>query len=140
MEIAWSEHLSVGNSLIDSDHKKMIVSVSDMAHAIGSRNHDALAIKFKLFDDYMCIHLRNEERIAEAVKYSFAQNKLEHQQLMNEMRYMINKLEGIQGDWPEHMVKMYSRFLEDWLTDHIVKKDMQMKSVLQFYPYDFNPG
>lgn len=139
MGLAWADHLSVGNAMIDSDHKNLIVAVNSVKHAVRTRDRIALSKAFKLFDTYMHIHFRNKEKIAEAVTFPFAQRKLEHLQLMNEMRYMIKKLEAKHSDWPDNLVKMYSRYLSGWIIDHIIEKDMQMKPVLQAYPYDFKP-
>lgn len=139
MELTWAEHLSVGNALIDSDHKNLIVVINSVVHAIQTGDRIALSQTFKLFDAYMNIHFRNEKRIAETVKFPFAQIRFEHQQLMNEMRYMVDKLAAMHDPWPDSVVSMYSRFLNGWVTDHITKAGMQMKPTLQDYPYDLKP-
>lgn len=139
MEISWAEHLSVGNETIDSDHKNLIIVVNRVQHAIATVDRAALSKSFELLETYMIIHFKNEERIAEAVNFPFAQNKVAHLQLINEMNNMKNILESISGKWPDHMVKMYSHYLSDWMIDHIMKENMQLKPVLQTYPYDFKP-
>ena len=139
MELTWSDHLSVGNAIIDSDHKNLIVVANRVKHAIRARDRDALSKSFELFDAYIVIHFRNEERIAEAINYPFAQHKLEQRQLMYEMRYMIGELDNI-GHWPDNLLERYSLFLSGWMADHIVKTDMQMKPYLQAYPYNFSPA
>lgn len=140
MGLTWAEHLSVGNGLIDSDHKNLIVVVNCMEHAIGTRDREALAKSFELLDTYMHVHFRNEERIAEAIKFPFTHNKLEHRQLMHEMRFMINELETVHKHWPDNLLNKYSSFLSSWMTDHIIKTDMKMKPALLAYPYDFKPA
>lgn len=140
MGLAWAEHLSVGNEMIDSEHQNLIVVVNSVEDAIGTGDRDALSRSFDLLDTCMYTHFRNEEIIAEAVKFPFVQNKLEHGHLLKEMRYMREELETMNGIWPDYLVKKYSRFLSGWMTDHIIKEDMKMKAVLQSYPYDFKPG
>lgn len=140
MGLIWAEHLSVGNGLIDSDHKNLIVVVNSLEQAIGTRDRAAISNSYKLLDTYMGIHCRNEEKIAEAIKYPFARNRFAHQQLMHEMRYMIEELGSNLGHWPDNLLDRYSHFLSDWMTDHIVKTDMKMKPALQAYPYDFKPA
>ncbi len=139
MAIVWAEHLSVGNGLIDSDHKNLIVVVNSLEQAIGTRDREAMEKAFELLDTYIAIHFRNEERIAEAINYPFAQSRIEHRQLMHEMRHMIKNLEANLSHWPDSLLDRYSRFLSRWMTDHIVKTDMKMKSALLAYPYDFKP-
>ena len=103
-------------------------------------NRVALAKAFDLLDTYMHIHFRHEEKIAQAVNFSFGNNKLEHMHLLNEMRYMREQLHARNGTWSDDLVKKYSRFLSGWMTDHIIKEDMQLKPVLETHPYDFKPG
>lgn len=140
MGLKWSEYLSVGNAMIDSDHKNLLVVINRLEDAIRARDRESLTKAFELLETYMHIHTQNEEKIAEAVNYPFAQDKLAQLQMMDEMKYMINKLESIFGAWPDNIQEMYSRFLADWMNDHILKTNKQMKPVLQAYPYDFIPG
>ena len=139
MCLNWAEHLSVGNRIIDSDHKNLIVVVNRLANAIRSRDRAALAKTFELLDTYMSVHFRNEEKIAEAIEFPFEKNKVDQRQLMHEMRYMVRELESMDSYWPDHLLHKYSRFLSSWLIDHIIKTDMKMKPALQAYPYEFRP-
>lgn len=126
--------------MIDSDHKNLIVMINNIEQAIGRRDPAELSKTIASFAAYMHIHLRNEEQIAEAVNFPLVQDRLEHQQLMYEIRYMLESLDPQNGIWPENLVGKYSRLLDCWMMDHIIKKDMQMKPVLQSHPYDFKPG
>lgn len=139
MGLTWNDHLSIGNATIDSDHKNLIIVVNRVKEAIMARDRDALSKSFELLDTYIAIHFRNEEKIAEAINYPFAQNKLEQKQLIYEMKYMIRGLELNMGHWPDSLVDRYSRFLSGWMADHIIKTDMKMKPYLQAHPYDFSP-
>lgn len=133
MGLTWTEYLSVGNAMLDSDHKNLIVVINRMEHAIAGRDHAALSKAFELFATYMHIHLRNEAKIAEAINFPLAQNKLEHRQLMHLIKYLEPK-DGVCND---ELVNKYSGFLSDWMLNHIMEKDMKMKPLLQTYPYDF---
>ncbi len=140
MKLAWAEYLSVGNDLIDGDHKKLIVAVNNVAQAIEARDRAALSKAYKLLNVLMSLHFINEEKIAKAVNIHFEENNLHHLQLMDEIKYMILKLDNLQSFWSDNVVKMYSRFLSDWIIEHIVEDDMKMKPVLENYPYDMIPG
>lgn len=135
MGLVWAEHLSVGNNLIDSEHKNLIVVVNSMEQAIGTKDHAALSKAFELFATYMHIHLKNEEKIAVAINFPLIQIKLERMQLIHLIKY----LEPKNAIWSKDLVDKYSVFLRDWMLDHIIRKDMQMKLVLKTYPYDFKP-
>lgn len=137
MKIAWAEYLSVGNDLIDGDHKKLILAVNNVAQAIESRDRAALSSSYNLFNVLMNIHIKNEAKIAKAVNFPFDANHLHHLQLMDEVKYMIAKLDDLQSFWPDNVVNMYCKFLNDWIIEHIVEEDMKMKPVLETYPYNF---
>lgn len=139
MELFWADYLSVGNGVIDSDHRNLIAVINRVEQAITARDRDALAKAFWLLDSCMYIHFKNEEKIAEAVNFPFAKNGTEHQQLMHEMRHMLKKLESVYSFWPDDLVHTYSSFLNGWIADHIIKTDMQMKPALLAYPYDLKP-
>lgn len=139
MKSAWSDSLSVGNALIDADHENLIVVVNSVEHAIASRDHAAFSKAFDLLDTYMNIHFINEEKIADAVKFSFNHNKMEHRYLLKEMRKMKEEMDAANGVWPDELVNKYSHFLSSWMTNHIIKEDMLLKPVLETYPYDFKP-
>lgn len=140
MGLKWANHLSVGNALIDSDHRNLIVVINRVEDAIRTADRAALALDFDLLEAYMNIHTQNEERIAEAINYPYVQDKVVLQQLLDEMRHMIKELESAYGAWPDKLLNMYSRFLAGWMTDHIINTNMQMKHALQAHPYDFIPG
>lgn len=137
MGLTWAEYLSVGNAMIDSDHKRLIMMINNIEHAIGRRDAAEMLKAIGSFATYIHIHLSNEGQIAEAVNFPLAQNKLEYQQLTYEIRSMLENLDPKNGTWPDNLVKKYLCLLNDWMMDHIIKKDMQMKPVLQNYPYDF---
>lgn len=140
MGLAWSVNLSVGNAMLDSDHKNLIAVINRVEDAVATADRTAVSTAFELLEAYMRIHMQNEEKIATAVQYPFAADRMTQRQLMDEMKYMINKLQAVSGAWPDNLLKMYSRYLTGWMTDHIVKTNMHLKAALKAYPYDFIPG
>ncbi|HEU0189624.1 MAG TPA: hemerythrin family protein [Gallionella sp.] len=134
MRLTWAEHLSVGNGLIDSDHQKLIVVVNDMEHAIGTKDHAGLTKAFDLFTTHMLIHFINEEKIAAAINFPFVQIKQERLQF----GHLIKYLNPDNALWAKDLVG-YVEFLSDWMLDRIMREDMQMKSALETYPYNFKP-
>ena len=140
MELAWSEELSVGNAMIDSEHKNMIVMVNSVEHAVRTRDSFALSQAFGQLEHCLCTHFANEEKIAQAIKFNFTNNKLDHYYLLKLLQHMRDELEAKNGILSENATEHFSHFLSDWMTEHILKEDMLMKPVLQTYSYDFKPG
>lgn len=140
MELVWSKQLSVGNAMIDSEHKNLLEMVNDVESAIRARDSSTLTRSFKLLEDCVAVHFADEEKIAQAIGFDFTHNRLEHQYVQNELRHMRDELLDKNGSWSESAAAHYSYFLSEWMVEHILQEDMLMKPVLQTYPYDFKPG
>jgi hemerythrin len=140
MSLAWTEQMSVGNSVIDSDHRNLIALVNNVEHALRSGNRLALSQAFKQLWDAATAHFAREERIAEAAGIPTGKHVLAHRYLQHELQHISSELEGKCGVWSEGAIAHFTRFLGDWLMQHIAGDDMEMKPVLQNYSYDFVPG
>ena len=139
MELLWTEQMSVGNAIIDSDHKELISMINGTEYMIRKRDSYVLSLAFDHIEHWLRVHFANEEMIAQAVKFPFARHKLEHENVLKTFRFMRSVIEGKNGVWNEDAAELYSAFLSDWLTDHLFNEDMLMKQVLQTYPYDAMP-
>lgn len=137
MALTWSKKLSVGNAIIDSEHKNLIVMVNSIELIIKARNGVALSQEFELIEHWLRTHFENEERIASAVGFDFTKNKLEHQNLLKEFHRMQDELKAMNGMWSDKVAKQYFQYLCDWITGHVVEEDMLMKPLLQTHEYHF---
>ena len=61
MTLKWTKQLSVGNAVIDSDHKNLIGVVNDTRSAIRARDSFMLSEAFVRLEDWLWIHFENEE-------------------------------------------------------------------------------
>ncbi|MDD5300576.1 MAG: hypothetical protein PHD65_08795 [Gallionella sp.] len=75
MAIKWTKELSVGNEVIDSEHRNLISLANDVVHAIEARNHLALVQALETLGSWLQIHLVNEEKIAHAAGFDFSSHK-----------------------------------------------------------------
>lgn len=139
MGTLWTEQMSVGNAIIDSDHKELIAMVNGAEYMIKKRDSYALSLAFDHIEHWLRVHFANEELIAQAVKFPFAKHKLEHENVLKTFRFMRGVIEGKDGVWDEDGAEHYAEFLSDWLTDHLLSEDMSMKQILKSYPYDSRP-
>lgn len=140
MALIWTRQLSIGNAMLDSEHKSLFGIVNSMEYAIETRDGAALLRAFKLLMDCAHAHFMNEEWFAQATNFPFEQHKLAHQHLQKELQHTKHELDTKSGTWSEYAMEHYPQFLREWLIEHITKEDMLMKPALQTYPYDFKPG
>lgn len=142
MALAWSEELSVGNAMIDSEHNNLIVMVNNVEHAIRAGDDSALAQSFEQLEHCLCTHFANEEKVAQAIKFPFSQNELEHKYALKALHLIRDAVavSAKNNKCAEDATEYYSEFLSDWFINHVFNEDMLMKPTLQTHPYDFNPG
>lgn len=140
MGLAWEQQLSVGNAVIDSDHKNLMGMVNGVEHAIRAKDCSAMLRAFKLLENWLCVHFVNEEKIAQAVNFDFSKHKPAQQYSLKELQNLRDELVGKNGIWCESAIEHYTHFLRDWMTEHIIKVDMPMRAVLQAHDYKFWPG
>ncbi|MFZ2301765.1 MAG: hemerythrin family protein [Gallionella sp.] len=141
MGLTWTEQLSVGNAVIDSDHKNLIAIVNDVMDAIRVRDCFVLSKAFVRFEDWLCVHFANEERIARAVNFDFFGHRQEQQYALRELQHLRDELVAKGGIWSDSAAEHFTGFLKNWLIDdHIVRLDMLMKPSLQTRDYTFWPG
>ncbi len=141
MGLAWNKQMSVGNAVIDSDHKNLIEIVNRIRSEIRSRDTFLLSEAFVHLEDWLWIHFENEERIAQTVNFDFSGHKQEQQYALRELQHLRDELVGKGGIWSDSAVEHFNDFLKNWLIDdHIIRRDMLMKPVLQAHDYNLLPG
>jgi len=141
MRLKWNRQLSVGNAVIDSEHKNLIYIANNVRRAIKARSSTILSQELEHLEDWLYVHFENEGKIAQAVNYDFSQHKLAQQCWLKELWLLRNELIGKNGLWSDDAIEYFSVFMSDWMIDgHIISLDMPMKPTLQAYGYNFLPG
>lgn len=141
MGLTWGKQLSVGNEIIDAEHRNLIGMVNDIVRAIRARDCDALAQAFQLLEGWLCVHFVNKEKIARAVNFDFSNHKSAQQYLLKELQHMRDELIAKNGMWSDGAVDHFTRSLKVWMIDgHIIDLDMLMKPALQAHDYKFWTG
>lgn len=139
MELAWSKKMSVGNEIIDSEHKKIVDLVNQVESVIKLKDSAIFARVLKQLEAATRVHFKHEEKIAQAISFPFEEHIQEHEYILGEFEVLKEKLAGIQGGWSESVAEHYYMFLSTWAIDHVMEDDMKMKPFLEAYPYDFKP-
>jgi hemerythrin len=138
-EFVWKKSMSVGNAVLDADHKKLIDIVNSAGSSIRASNGIASLQAFNLLIEHMCIHFKNEEMIAQTINAPFFEHEMDHQYVKTELLNMRDELADLNGKWSESAAECYSHFLGAWLYAHLNNEAGMLKSALQIYPYDLDP-
>ncbi len=131
--IEWSDHFSVGNARMDSQHRELFDIIADLRTAMAS--HDELLeyeAEWEVVErmvQYAVKHLAEEEQLLEEAGYpALAMHKELH-------RVFLAKIFGIEkaiqnGDSAPSVEKLCN-FLESWLIHHIMDVDQQYRPYLE---------
>jgi len=128
MALQWRQQLSVGNDLIDSDHKYLIEIINLAAQALRARDRAALNLAIDKLSSYSQAHFSREELLATAAGYpAVARLNLSHQALLEVLAGLKHE---IGEHWTDAVGDRTAAFLRDWLVNHVIKEDMLMKPYL----------
>ncbi|MBI3903588.1 MAG: hemerythrin family protein [Nitrosomonadales bacterium] len=141
MSLTWREQLSVGNDVIDSDHKHLIEIINSVGHNLGTKNRTDLFADIDHLLQYSREHFLREEKIAYAAGYTqILQLKHSHELLCDQLFRVKQELESMTEGWSEDAADHFTQLMRDWLMDHVIKEDLPLKQVLQKHPPGFNPA
>jgi hemerythrin len=137
MGLQWRDQLSVGNDLIDADHKYLIELINRAEASMKGMNRAELVTVLDELGHYGQTHFEREEMIAKAVGYpQFDQLHDAHTQLVASLGKVKTEL----GDsWSEEAQIQFTVFLRDWLIQHVIKEDIPMKPWMTKFSPRFDP-
>ena len=127
-QITWDQTLSVQIDEIDQDHQRLVELHNLLARAVeeGEPVDYIQALLAELVSCTQC-HFHHEERLM--VKYGYddmAEHRAEHDSLMASVRELQARSQRDGGTLDADDV----RFLEQWLTGHILGLDMDLGAFL----------
>lgn len=130
-KVQWSEDLSVGVPLIDSQHKMLIGRIQELSDAI--RNYQGGGEVAKTLDflmDYTDFHFGTEERHMRALNYPGLDEHLDkHQQYRDTLKNLGRDFEeeGATTDLADSI----DRLLGHWFVEHIKHIDQKLGDFLK---------
>lgn len=127
-DIVWNNTLSVEVEEIDDDHRKLVELFNILTHAVADGDSDAY-IDAVLEELITCTiwHFRHEERLM--IKHAYPQyeaHRAEHAELVDSAQALQCELR----DQKRPISAEDIRFLDRWLTGHILSTDMDLGAYL----------
>ena len=122
--LEWREELAVGDPVIDDDHKHLIKLVNAYEGAITERNPRQLKNALDGLVTYAKEHFEREENVMLAVHFP---HRISHMQQHEELLIKIQKFHDEMMKAHALDIEEVSRFLHDWLVEHVVKEDLQLR-------------
>ena len=122
--IIWDDSLSVEVDEIDEDHRRLVDLFNILSHSVAEGDAENY-IEAVLEELISCTiwHFRHEERLMIRYKYEdFENHKAEHNELIDSAKELQKKFHQenklLTGEDIE--------YLADWLTGHILSRDMRL--------------
>lgn len=143
MTLLWREQMSVGNLLLDADHRYLICLINTVELALRSEDdRDILETTLEQLQLYAMEHFDREERLQQAIRYvRHDVHKARHAQLNNELGQLRLKISALhEAGTAQAAAREVVDLLRHWLIDHVLKEDMAMKPYLTQYPKEFVPA
>ena len=125
----WSNDLSVGNPLIDDDHKKLIKMINNYHNAMQEgRGNEVIGKVLSNLSIYTAEHFKREEDEMRRINYSMSdEHRREHKQLLNDFEELQNEL----NNGKMMLASKMSKFLKDWWHIHISKSDKLLAAAIR---------
>lgn len=126
--VEWDPALSVGNTDIDNDHKKLLGMINQLQTAVHYQTDEAM-IEQTLNDliDYTKYHFAREEKIMQDNSYpGFEDHKKQHDQMVTQVTRFIDEYRIDKTRTIDNVVQ----YLKSWLINHIIGSDQQYRPYL----------
>ncbi len=130
-ETVWTNDLSVGNELIDEQHKQLIGHLNSLTKAVEQQQGPReVADTLGFLIDYTDFHFSMEERNMAANDYpGFEAHKAQH----NEFKAILNKMETeyVEDGPTPILTESIDTLLMNWLLKHIRVVDVEFGAFLE---------
>ncbi|MEJ2120106.1 MAG: bacteriohemerythrin [Alphaproteobacteria bacterium] len=126
----WSQDMSVGVDLIDSDHQALIGLINELHDALKDEGSAALpADTFDRLIEYVERHFVREEAVMQACDYPNERpHRVQHDRFTHEISTI--RARYFKDDASEAADELLN-FLKTWLRHHILVEDMAYRSYVE---------
>lgn len=134
-QFAWNDaELSVGNAMMDRDHRQMVKLANDVFFAM--QQHESKAALLASLDKLIAFtqeHFKREEEIMQRIQYlELESHKLQHDKLSRE----VLELHARFNSGKAMLSIEVSKFLNVWVFRHILHDDMELAVAIRDAGYD----
>lgn len=127
----WNDNFETGLSIIDSQHKKLVELINELASLLAHADEDKLQKIFDELTDYANYHFETEEKIW-TQHLETDDWYQDHRGTHKTFLPTIQKLQEANAKKPfQDILEDTVKYLIQWLAYHILKDDMQLASLVK---------
>ncbi|MBN2693134.1 hemerythrin family protein [bacterium] len=122
--VTWNDSFETGDTNVDKQHKELFKMVNDLHESIlAGKGKEILVKTLDMLAQYVVIHFKTEEEMMLHYKYPrYVEHKAIHDKLTKEA---VDIIENYKSGKLVLSITL-SRFLSDWIQNHIKGNDMDM--------------
>ena len=154
MTIYWTPQMSVGNLILDGDHRYLFALVNIVELCLnntGARHHLRPAVEHLM--EYTREHFAREEKLQIRVRFAkYGEHRAEHEEIMEQLESLWYRLfpdtlqdaaagaggAAAAGSSPPDISEAdrdeLIALLRRWVVEHVLKTDIKMRPLLSRYP------
>jgi hemerythrin len=143
MPILWRAQMTVGNDLIDGDHRYLLCLVNTVELALRTREGRAmLPTALEQLTQYTTDHFRREEAIQLEIGYPhYGEHRAEHRRLVRRLEELSEQIlaaptPAVEDEISEAEDRLIV-LLREWILHHVLTMDLGMKPYLETRPRNF---
>lgn len=126
--IEWKSEYSVGHPVLDKQHRGLVQLINQLTEAAASGG--MIAYVFDELDHYVKEHFRFEETLLRQANFGdYEAHKAQHRVFEQWLR-AVRQSFSVGGLSAPLLAESVNAYLRSWLINHILKSDMEYKSVL----------
>jgi hemerythrin len=146
MTILWRDQMSVGNDLIDQDHRYLICLINSIELALRHEDtFDALLTLLDQLASYTKFHFEREERIQKKCQYPLHEShRHAHEEIIKKLlslradiRKSASDGTAIQNLKEGQALQNIIALLKSWIVEHVLVDDKRMEYYLKKLPPNF---
>lgn len=127
--VTWDEGLATGIEVIDNDHRKLLTLLNNLQSAVHYPTGEAFERQaLDELVDYTKYHFEREEKLMQEASYpDFEAHKKQHEEMIAKVGEFLAAYENNR----EGTIEKLTKFLKNWLVDHIAGTDQQYVPTLR---------
>jgi len=139
MPILWRPQMSLGNAVLDGDHRYLIALINTVELALRDpAARESLVTVLDQLAAYTVEHFGREERIMGGLGYAgLERHRGAHRELAQRLVEIRAAIEGAADGAPPSERDRLAELLRGWLLDHVLKEDLLLKPLLERKPDNF---
>ncbi len=126
MSVEWRDEFSVGNDMIDGDHRTLIAIINEYETVLETKDIGRLKDVYQRLFDYAEMHFDREINLQKAVHFpGYLTHQSKHDDLLRQLTEIHTAF--VEGTERKGIIPKTTQLLRGWLLQHILTEDLKLR-------------